>query len=279
MNSVRDNEQEFYESLGHPIRRKILRLISEREYVTYSDLITELQITPGSLYHHLGFLKEYIEQDEEKRYRFSSLGVRAAKLLDTGTEYVSTFPSQREPGIPKNRLFQTLSLQKLTISFVHAPIHAIMEVLLIISLLGWLSFSMNALIAGYLILFEGYSFPVSLLAVVTSCLFFFLVLEGGSRYIFARSQGLRDVLFITVISFIPQTLFLGIWFLLFRFFGITSIPSTLALVIISVLQVWSLQIQVFNLRKTKQFAFEKALVLALGGLYINFLALWAMGLI
>ncbi len=276
---MHDKEQEFYEALGHPIRRQILRLIAEREIVTYSDLIAELQITPGRLYHHLGILKELVVQDKDKRYSFSLLGVQVSKLLDTGTDFVSTLPSQKGPGIQKNRFFKALSLQKLINGFVHAPIHSSLEALLIISVLGWLSSSMNSVVAGYIILFEGYSFPVSLLAVIASCLFLFLFFEGGSRYFFARPQGLRGVWFITVISFIPQTLFLSIWYLLFRLLGITRIPATIAFVIVTGLQVWSLQIQVFNLRKIKMLALEKVLVLALGALYANFLVLWVLDLI
>ncbi len=276
---MHDEEQELYEAIGHPIRRQILRLISEQEIVTYSDLIAELQITPGRLYHHLGILKELVVQNKDKRYSLSPLGVQASKILDTGTDFVSTFPSQKGLGIQKNRFFTALSLEKLISGFVQAPIHSSLEALLIISVLGWLSSTMNSVVAGYIILFEGYSFPVSLLAVITSCLFVFLFFEGGSRYFFARPQGLRGVWFITVISFIPQTLFLGIGYLLFRFLGITRIPATIAFVIVTGLQVWSLQIQVFNLRKIKMLALEKVLVLALGALYANFLVLWVLNLI
>ena len=279
MSTFDDSEQDFYESLGNPIRRRILRLISERKYITYTDLIAELQITPGSLYHHLNNLNAWVVQDEEKRYCFNTLGMQAAKLLDTGTDYISTFPSQMDLETQKNRLIKIISMQKWVVTLTNAPIHSFLGSLLIISVLGWLSSSMNTSIAGYLILFEGFSFSVSLLSVVTSCLFLLLVFEGGSHYLFARTQGWRGVWGITVISFLPQTLFLGIWYLLFHLIGVTKIPSAIALVIITVLQVWSLQIQVFNLRRIKNLALEKALVLALGALYVNFLFLWAVGMI
>jgi len=272
-------EQRLYEALSHPIRRKILRLIAEQGFTTYSDLIAELELTPGSLYHHLGSLKDLVVQDEEKRYRFSSLGARATKLLDTGTGYVATNPAQNMLEVRRNPFFEIFSFQSLITTLNNAPIHSILESILIIGLLGWLSSSMNTVVAGYIILFKKYSFPISLLAVIASCGTLFLFFEGGSRYLFTRPQEIRGIWFITVISFLPQTIFLGIWYLLFRFLELTSISSTMALVIITCLQFWSLLIQVVNLRRIKKLAMEKALVLALGALYANFLILWALNLI
>lgn len=272
-------EQRLYEALSHPIRRRILRLIAERGFTTYSDLIAELELTPGSLYHHLGSMKDLVVQDEDKRYLFSSLGTQATKLLDTGTGYVATNPAQNMLELRKNPLFEIFSLQSLITTLNKAPIHSIMESILVIGLLGWLSFSMNTLVAGYIILFQKYSFPISLLTVITSCGTLFLIFEGGSRYLFHRPQEVRGIWFITVISFLPQMIFLGIWYFLLRFFELTNISSTLALVIITCLQFWSLLIQVVNLRRIKKLAMEKALVLALGALYANFLILWALNLI
>ena len=59
-------EDKFYIALGHEIRRNIMKFIGNNHIASFTDLKRELQISTGTLYHHLEVLDEMISQDETK---------------------------------------------------------------------------------------------------------------------------------------------------------------------------------------------------------------------
>ncbi len=77
-----DEEQEvdIFKALGHPLRRKILRMIAERGSVSYKEL-SRIEPKSGVLYHHLRLLGDLIYQDDNRRYRLTEKGARAYELL------------------------------------------------------------------------------------------------------------------------------------------------------------------------------------------------------
>jgi len=75
--------------LSDTTRRSILELLTEKESLTYTDMMTLLQITnTGRLNYHLKALGSLISKDEGGRYRLSEQGRQAASLLRTFPERV-----------------------------------------------------------------------------------------------------------------------------------------------------------------------------------------------
>ncbi|HEV2226498.1 MAG TPA: winged helix-turn-helix domain-containing protein [Nitrososphaerales archaeon] len=75
--------------LSDTTRRSILELLAERESLTYTDMMTLLQITnTGRLNYHLKALGSLISKDEGGRYRLTDQGRQAPSLLRTFPERV-----------------------------------------------------------------------------------------------------------------------------------------------------------------------------------------------
>lgn len=75
-----EHEIDIFRALGHPLRRRILRIIAERGSVSYKEL-SKLEPKPGVLYHHLRLLGDLIYQDENRQYRLTGKGRRAYEFL------------------------------------------------------------------------------------------------------------------------------------------------------------------------------------------------------
>ena len=76
-----DMEESFYYALNHEIRRKILRLVGENGKGSFTQFKRSLEISTGTLYHHLDVLKKLVVQDEKKKYILSTLGKHAHEFL------------------------------------------------------------------------------------------------------------------------------------------------------------------------------------------------------
>jgi DNA-binding transcriptional ArsR family regulator len=88
----------LHKILSDTTRRSILELLSEKESLTYTDMMTLLQITnTGRLNYHLKVLGSLISKDEGGRYRLSEQGRQAADLLRTFPERVP--PERKLTGV------------------------------------------------------------------------------------------------------------------------------------------------------------------------------------
>ena len=79
----------LHKILSDTTRRSILELLSEREALSYTDIMTLLQITnTGRLNYHLKVLGGLLSKDEGGRYHLTEQGRQAAGLLRTFPERV-----------------------------------------------------------------------------------------------------------------------------------------------------------------------------------------------
>ena len=76
-----DIEESFYYALNHEIRRNILRFIGENGKGSFTKFKRSLEVSTGTLYHHLDVLKNLVVQDEKKKYILSTLGKHAYDFL------------------------------------------------------------------------------------------------------------------------------------------------------------------------------------------------------
>jgi DNA-binding transcriptional ArsR family regulator len=82
---AKDNlEEETYStiftSLKHPIRRRILRMLSEKP-LSFSEILEALKIDSGHLSYHLENLGDIAVRTQEGKYQLSSIGNAAVKLM------------------------------------------------------------------------------------------------------------------------------------------------------------------------------------------------------
>lgn len=78
------DEHEFFDLLSHPIRRQIIRILSQGFYVTYSDLKETLGLSPGGIYHHIEKLREQgiLRQRSTKEYELTTTGLKVIEYMD-----------------------------------------------------------------------------------------------------------------------------------------------------------------------------------------------------
>lgn len=70
----------MFSSLRHPARRKILRMLSERE-MSFSQMLDELEIPGSHLTYHLENLGELIVKMEDGKYKLSSVGEASFSIM------------------------------------------------------------------------------------------------------------------------------------------------------------------------------------------------------
>jgi len=65
---------DFIGAIGHPIRRQIIRILHKNMEVSYSDLLSMLNIETGKLNFHLKKLQPLLEQTQSGKYKLSEKG-------------------------------------------------------------------------------------------------------------------------------------------------------------------------------------------------------------
>lgn len=81
----------IFKSLKHPLRRKILRILKDKQ-LSFTEILNVVQIDSGHLSYHLENLGELIRRSAGGKYELSSVG-RAAVDLMSGVEEIPR-PSQ-----------------------------------------------------------------------------------------------------------------------------------------------------------------------------------------
>lgn len=108
-NSEEDTYSTVFASLKHPIRRKILRILSN-EPESFSGLQKQFRIESSHLTYHLEGLGSLLLKTDDGKYALSSLGEAAVSMMTrveepSRTSMHSFFPSAPHPGILKPLAF------------------------------------------------------------------------------------------------------------------------------------------------------------------------------
>jgi len=72
---------DFIGAIGHPIRRRIIRILHENMEASYSDLLSMLNIETGKLNFHLRKLQPLLEQTQSGKYKLSERGKFAYTVI------------------------------------------------------------------------------------------------------------------------------------------------------------------------------------------------------
>ena len=86
--------------LNHPVRKRIIELLGSRGSMSFTEMRSEMNLPVGTLYYHLDVLKEYVLQDEERRYYLSKDGRKLYDMLTSGAS--SSFEPTRTIFIPSS---------------------------------------------------------------------------------------------------------------------------------------------------------------------------------
>jgi hypothetical protein len=89
----------LHKILSDTTRRSVLELLSEKQALSYTEIMTLLQVTnTGRLNYHLKALGDLISKDEEGKYHLTERGQLAVSLLRTFPERA---PSEKRPSLLK----------------------------------------------------------------------------------------------------------------------------------------------------------------------------------
>jgi uncharacterized RDD family membrane protein YckC len=75
------SEADFFEALGHEVRRNILRFLYDQVELSYTDLLNLLQIRDGSLNFHLRKMGPLLKHTERGTYILSEYGRLAYRFM------------------------------------------------------------------------------------------------------------------------------------------------------------------------------------------------------
>lgn len=69
--------------IKHPVRKRIIELLGEKESMSFTELKNEMNLPVGTLYYHLDVLNGYVLQDNGRRYFLSKEGRKLYELLNS----------------------------------------------------------------------------------------------------------------------------------------------------------------------------------------------------
>jgi DNA-binding transcriptional ArsR family regulator len=92
MSTEEDTYNIIFKAMQHPIRRRILRTLSEAPS-TYTEIQKTLNIDNGLLNYHLDNMRDLLTKNEEEKYTLSEFG-RATVNLVRGVEEPARYASK-----------------------------------------------------------------------------------------------------------------------------------------------------------------------------------------
>ncbi len=95
--STEETYSAMFSSLRHPARRKILKMLSEKE-MSFSQMLDELEIPGSHLTYHLENLGEFLIKMDDGKYKLSSIGDACCAVMK-GAEEVPNKHKEKFSGL------------------------------------------------------------------------------------------------------------------------------------------------------------------------------------
>lgn len=230
-------------------------------------------MSTGTIYHHLDTLSSLIEQQDDKKYYLSELGLHAYNsLIDNKDNIITPEFSKKEFNSPilKGLMFLT---PKTYINYENKRTYRVIIFSILIALIGSLFCGLNGLFPFFLFFSESLMvFPTTetifqfLLALffIGNIFLYFLINEGLSRIIYKKRENTLKFLATFVIIFFPLDIYLALRFILTSTGSLDfSYIRVLDNVLMILFQVWSLWLLTYNLSINKKLKIENSLVISL----------------
>jgi len=273
-NNLDDLESNFYYALSHEIRRKMLEIIGDNGFASFTTLKKQLKVSTGTIYHHLETLSQLIEQKLDKKYYLTDLGQHAYKYIKDNIETLrrNNF-SSRDLKSPLIRTLMFLTPKPL-IEQNNKKIQYYSITLSIGILILGVIFCEITKIFPFLLLFDNSiaifpsslinAFPIHGVFFIINFFIYFIIIEGACRLFYKQKN--NSLLFLISFGtiFIPSIIYL-IFHFLFIITQTIEIPQVQALdnILMIIFQAWSLWLLIYNLMIHKNLKIENALILSL----------------
>jgi hypothetical protein len=89
--------RDLYKQLSHPVRRNVVSLLNSKGAMSVTDILAELNLTPGNFYYHLRLLKGLVKQDENGLYALTKAGTLAqTKFIEGQDVSMASYPARTE---------------------------------------------------------------------------------------------------------------------------------------------------------------------------------------
>ena len=262
-------EDQFYVALGHEIRRKILKIIGDSGFSSFSTFKKQIQSSTGTIYHHLDVMKELIIQDKKKKYHLTHLGEHAYQILNNNLESIEIVSKQDELSEfnQENGLYDFFLLKKLFEFFTTEKKKNIFISFGILLTIGVLSGINNLQIFLFFIrenqvgelLF--YNFIIDSLTIFISYFILICTTEILSYIVFNNHNNWEKFLNMLSIPYIPILIYLGIYSILNLIFP--NIDPLFFDILLLLFQVWSMILLAKVISTVKIVKFERGLLLAI----------------
>lgn len=280
-----------YHLLRHPIRRKIVTMLGERDKVGFTEMRRDVNVGVGKLYYHLDVLSALITQDGHRKYMLTELGREAYSYLVMGREETGVAPIDVHVGSRREVFLVYVLSRPFSVILFRRRYLGLLVALAFLAGGGLLvgSGGLMGLRAGLdvSILFItdfGEANPDATFMIgkfVLGVLATFTFFEIIARVIFKKGGGTVPLFIGVVFSYAPLVLFTVFWLLTF---GVTT-PSWLVDLkkpvlhaLFFALEAWTLILLTYTINMTKRIKLSSAAAIVFVLVYIN-IALVIPGLV
>ena len=232
-----------------------------------------MKVSTGTIYHHLDTLSQLIEQNSDKKYYLTELGLHAYESLKSNIDDIITPDfSKKEFKSPILKGLLRLTPKKY-INYNNDFKIKVLVVSTIITLTGAILCGLNGTFPFFLY-FASILFQVEITAVVFKFLLsiafignlflYFLINEGICRIFYKKKENSFKFLLSFAIIMFPLDIYLLLHLIListnaFTFSSIRILDNVLLILF----QVWSLWLLTYNLSVNKKLKIENSLIVAL----------------
>ncbi len=230
-------------------------------------------MSTGTIYHHLDTLSSLIEQQEDKKYFLTELGLHAyTSLIDNKDTIITPEFSKKEFNSPilKGLMFLT---PKTYINYENKRKYGVIIFSILIALIGSIFCGLNDLFPFFLFFGEPLMIFSSAEAIIQfllallfigNILLYFLINEGLSRIIYRKKENTMKFFTSFAIIFFPLDIYLVLRFILSSTDSLDySYIRVLDYVLMILFQMWSLWLLTYNLSINKKLKIENSLIVSL----------------
>jgi len=266
-------EANYYYALSHELRRKIINIIGENKYSSFTYLKKELKVSTGTIYHHLDSLSKLIVQQDDKKYYLTELGLHAYNSLRENIDTIITPDfSKKEFNSPILKGLMHLT-PKNYINYNNNTRYRMLIISIILTLIGAIFCGLNGLFPFFLffgeppITIEFIDIALKILlsfVFVGNLLLYFLINEGICRIFYKKKENTLKFLISFAIILFPIDIYLCLRLILiltgsFDFASVKILDNVLMILF----QVWALWLLTYNLSANKKLKIENALIISL----------------
>ncbi|NVM17357.1 MAG: hypothetical protein HWN80_06540 [Candidatus Lokiarchaeota archaeon] len=232
-----------------------------------------MKVSTGTIYHHLDTLSQLIEQQVDKKYYLTELGLHAYNSLkDNKATIITPDFSKKEFNSPILKGLMRLTPKKY-INYESSTTYKILIISVVISLIGAILCGLNGLFPFFLFFGEppinveliDVAFKILLsLAFIGNIFFYFLINEGICRFFYKRKENSLKFLNSFALILFPLDIYLFLRLILIAsgFFDFASV-RILDNVLMILFQVWALWLLTYNLSVNKKLKIENSLIISL----------------